>query len=216
MSGQYSQIIAEGYPVGTFWGFKNAGLDADGKIQYYNAAGAVVAESALVDADKTDLGNIQPDLTLGIGMNFTYGNFDLGVSGYGMFGQKALNATNMMLNDPNRLPAYNVPDDFLNSGITSSPKYSDYWIEDASFFRLQTLSVGYTFPLKSKSTKFRVYAMGENLFVITGYKGVDPEIGLNAQDGADQTGLAAPGIDKYNNYPRPTTFSVGLNFTFNN
>lgn len=216
MSGQYSQVIAEGYPVGTFWGFRNAGLDANGKIQYYNAAGNVVAESALVDADKTDLGNIQPDLTMGIGMNFTYGNFDLGVTGYGMFGQKALNATNMMLNDPTRLPSYNVPDDFLGSGITSSPKYSDYWIEDASFFRLQTLSLGYTMPLGFKNSKLRMYIMGENLFVITGYKGVDPEIGLNAQDGVDQTGLAAPGIDKYNNYPRPTTISVGLNFTLNN
>jgi TonB-linked SusC/RagA family outer membrane protein len=222
MSGQYSQIIAEGYPVGTFWGFKNAGLDSTGKIQYYNAAGQVVDESVLVDADKTDLGNIQPDLTLGLGMNFTYGNFDLGFSGYGMFGQKALNATNMMLNDPNRLPAFNVPDSFLSSGITSAPKYSDYWIEDASFFRLQTLTFGYTLPLKYKKSKFRMYVMGENLFVITGYKGVDPEIGLNAQDGIgqtgvmDKTGLAAPGIDRYNNYPRPTTISVGLNFTLNN
>ncbi|QGK73287.1 TonB-dependent receptor [Flavobacterium sp. SLB02] len=222
MSGQYSQIIAEGYPVGTFWGFKNAGLDADGKIQYYNAAGSIVAESALVDADKRDLGNIQPDLTMGIGMNFTYGNFDLGVTGYGMFGQKALNATNMMLNDPNRLPTFNVPDDFLNTGITSAPKYSDYWIEDASFFRLQTVSVGYTLPLKYKSSKLRIYLMGENLAVFTKYKGVDPEIGLNAQDGINQTGvmdltgLAAPGIDRFNNYPRPTTISVGLNFTLNN
>lgn len=216
MSGQYSQVIAEGCPVGTFWGFRNAGLDENGKIQYYNAAGNVVAESALVDADKTDLGNIQPDLTMGIGMNFTYGNFDLGITGYGMFGQKALNATNMMLNDPTRLPSYNVPDDFLGSGITSSPKYSDYWIEDASFFRLQTLSVGYTMPLGFKNSKLRMYIMGENLAVFTKYKGVDPEIGLNAQDGADQTGLAAPGIDKYNNYPRPTTISVGLNFTLNN
>lgn len=216
MSGQYSQVIAEGYPVGTFWGFRNAGLDENGKIQYYNAAGNVVAESALVDADKTDLGNIQPDLTMGIGMNFTYGNFDLGITGYGMFGQKVLNATNMMLNDPTRLPSYNVPDDFLGSGITSSPKYSDYWIEDASFFRLQTLSVGYTMPLGFKNSKLRMYIMGENLAVFTKYKGVDPEIGLNAQDGADQTGLAAPGIDKYNNYPRPTTISVGLNFTLNN
>lgn len=222
MSGQYSQIIAEGYPVGTFWGFKNAGLDSTGKIQYYNAAGQIVAENALVDADKTDLGNIQPDLTLGIGMNFTYGNFDLGISGYGMFGQKALNATNMMLNDPNRLPTFNVPDAFLGSGITSAPKYSDYWIEDASFFRLQTVSFGYTLPLKFKKSKLRMYVMGENLFVITGYKGVDPEIGLNAQDGINQTGvmdltgLAAPGIDRYNNYPRPTTISVGLNFTLNN
>lgn len=222
MSGQYSQIIAEGYPVGTFWGFRNAGLDANGKIQYYNAAGAIVDEAALVDADKTDLGNIQPDLTLGIGMNFTYKNFDLGISGYGMFGQKALNATNMMLSDPNRLPTYNVPDDFLGSGITSAPKYSDYWIEDASFFRLQTLSIGYTLPLNFKNSKLRMYIMGENLAVFTKYKGVDPEIGLNAQDGIgqtgvmDKTGLAAPGIDKYNNYPRPTTISVGLNFTLNN
>jgi len=222
MSGQYSQIIAEGYPVGTFWGFRNAGLDANGKIQYYNAAGDVVAENALVDADKTALGNIQPDLTLGIGMNFTYKNFDLGISGYGMFGQKALNATNMMLNDPNRLPTYNVPDDFLGSGITSAPKYSDYWIEDASFFRLQTLSIGYTLPLGFKNSKLRMYIMGENLAVFTKYKGVDPEIGLNAQDGInqtgviDQTGLAGPGIEKFNNYPRPTTISVGLNFTLNN
>ncbi|PTS98075.1 SusC/RagA family TonB-linked outer membrane protein, partial [Flavobacterium sp. HMWF030] len=106
--------------------------------------------------------------------------------------------------------------------ITSAPKYSDYWIEDASFFRLQTVSVGYTMPLKYKSSKLRIYLMGENLAVFTKYKGVDPEIGLNAQDGInqtgvlDQTGLAAPGIDRYNNYPRPTTISVGLNFTLNN
>lgn len=216
MSGQYSQVIAEGYPVGTFWGYESAGLGEDGKMLYYNAAGDKVLEGALVDADKRDLGNVQPDLTLGIGMNFTYGNFDLGISGYGMFGQKALNATNMMLNDPNRLPAFNVPDDFLNSGITSSPKYSSYWIEDASFFRLQTLSLGYTLPLKFKGSKLRMYIMGENLAVFTSYKGVDPEIGLNAQDGVDQTGLASPGIDRYNNYPRPTTISVGLNFTLNN
>ncbi|PKB16264.1 TonB-dependent receptor [Flavobacterium sp. 5] len=216
MSGQYSQIIAEGYPVGTFWGFKSAGLDENGAMLYYNAAGEKVLGDAVVDADKRDLGNIQPDLTLGIGMNFTYGNFDLGITGYGMFGQKALNATNMMLNDPSRLPAYNVPDDFLTSGITSAPKYSSYWIEDASFFRLQTLTIGYTLPINWKGSKLRVYMLGENLAVFTKYKGVDPEIGLNAQDGSDQTGLAAPGIDKYNNYPRPTTVSVGLNFTLNN
>ncbi|HSD08274.1 TonB-dependent receptor [Flavobacterium sp.] len=217
MSGQYSQIIAEGYPVGTFWGFKSAGLDSNGAMLYYNKAGDKVLADALSDTDdKRDLGNIQPDLTLGIGMNFTYGNFDLAISGYGMFGQKALNATNMMLNDPNRLPAYNVPDDFLNSGITSAPKYSSYWIEDASFFRLQTVSLGYNLPINWKAAKLRVYLLGENLAVFTNYKGVDPEIGLNAQDGTDQTGLAAPGIDRFNNYSRPTTVSVGLNFTLNN
>ncbi|WP_348797558.1 SusC/RagA family TonB-linked outer membrane protein [Flavobacterium adhaerens] len=217
MSGQYSQIIAEGYPVGTFWGFESAGLDENGAMLYYNKAGDKILADALNDEeDKRELGNVQPDFTLGIGMNFTYGNFDLGISGYGMFGQKALNATNMMLNDPNRLPTYNVPDDFLNSGLTSAPKYSSYWIEDASFFRLQTMTLGYTLPVNWKGAKLRMYLLGENLAVFTNYKGVDPEIGLNAQDGSDQTGLAAPGIDKYNNYPRPTTISIGLNFTLNN
>ena len=141
-------------------------------------------------------------------MNFTYHNFDFGFTGYGSFGQEVLNATNMMLYDPNRLPAYNVPDGFLGSGITSAPKFSSYWIEDASFFRLQTVSIGYTIPFKNKGSKLRLYVLGENLAVFTNYDGVDPEI--------DLTGLANPGIDRFNNYPRPTTISFGLNFTLTN
>jgi len=193
MSNQFSQIIAEGYPVGTFWGVESLGLDANGEF--------------ILGTEEKAIGNVQPDFTMGIGMNFTYGNFDAGWTGYGSFGQDVLNATNMMLYDPNRLPAYNVPDDFLNSGITSAPKFSSYWIEDGSFFRLQTVTVGYTVPFKRSGTKLRVYVLGENLAVLTSYKGVDPEINL--------TGLDSPGIDKFNNYPRPTTFSLGLNFTLN-
>jgi iron complex outermembrane receptor protein len=192
MSNQYSQIIAEGYPVGQFWGKEYKGLDENG--QYI-----------LGEEDKA-IGDVQPDLTMGIGMNFGYKNWDLGVTGYGMFGQDVLNATNMMLYTNNRLPAYNVPDDYLTSGIMSPPTYSSRWIEDASFFRLQTLTLGYTFALKD--SKLRLYATGQNLFVITNYKGVDPEV--------DNTGLANPGIDRFNNYPRPTTISFGLNFTLNN
>ncbi len=194
MSNQFSQIIAEGYPVGTFWGFENFGLDENGAF--------------ILGEEKTDIGNVQPDFTLGIAMNFTYGNFDLGITGYGMFGQDVLNATNMMLYAPNRLPSNNVPDDFLNSGITSPPTFSSYWIEDASFFRLQSVTIGYTIPFKNSDTKMRVYALGENLAVFTKYKGVDPEL--------DLTGLANPGIDRFNNYPRPTTISLGLNITLGN
>lgn len=193
MSNQFSQIIAEGYPVGTFWGVESMGLDANGEF--------------ILGTEEKAIGNVQPDFTLGVGMNFTYGNFDLGWTGYGSFGQDVLNATNMMLYDPNRLPAYNVPDDFLNSGITSAPKFSSYWIEDGSFFRLQTVTFGYTVPFKKAGTNLRVYVLGENLAVFTKYDGVDPEINL--------TGLDAPGIDKFNNYPRPTTVSLGLNFTLN-
>ncbi|MDG3581133.1 SusC/RagA family TonB-linked outer membrane protein [Galbibacter pacificus] len=194
MSNQFSQIIKEGYPVGTFWGYESSGLDENGAF--------------ILSEEKTDIGDIQPSLNVGIGMNFTYDSFDFSFSGYGMFGQDVLNATNMMLYDPNRLPAYNVPDDFLDSGITSDPTYSSYWVEDASFFRLQNVTFGYTVPMDKVFSKLRLYLMGENLAVFTGYNGVDPEV--------DMTGLADPGLDRFNNYPRPTTVSFGLNITLKN
>lgn len=200
MSNQFSQIIAEGYSVGTFYGKEYIGLDAEGK--------------QILSSEDKELGDVQPDFTLGIGMNFTYKNFDLGFTGYGMFGQDALNATEMMLSDPNRMPSYNIQDDFVGSDIKSAPAYSSYWIEDASFFRLQTATVGYTIPFQNSKSKLRLYLLGQNLLVITGYNGVDPEIPLVS--GTDTTGLANPGIDRFNNYPRPRTISFGLNFTLGN
>lgn len=191
MSNQYSQIIAEGYPVGTFWGKEFLGFDEDGQF--------------ILSEEEKAIGDVQPDFIMGLGMNFTYDKFDLGISGYGMFGQDVLNATAMMLNDPNRLPAYNVPDSYVGSGINSAPTYSSYWIEKASFFRLQNVTLGYTIPFENIGSKLRVYVMGENLAVFTNYDGTDPEVNL--------TGLANPGIDRFNNYPRPRTFSIGLNFT---
>lgn len=193
MSNQFSQVIKEGYAVGTFWGYECAGIDEEGKF--------------ILSDEKKDLGNIQPDLILGFGMSFSYKAFDASFLTTGMFGQKVLNATSMTLFDPNRLPAQNVPDDFLSSGITSDPTYSSCWVEDASFFRLQSLTIGYSFPVdKIGLSKLRAYVTGENLFVLTGYTGVDPEVSTD--------GLESPGIDKFNYYPRPTTISFGINLTF--
>ncbi|MFT3794037.1 SusC/RagA family TonB-linked outer membrane protein [Flavobacterium sp.] len=194
MSNQFSQIIAEGYAVGTFWGKEYVGLDENGDY--------------ILSSEDKAIGDVQPDFTMGVGMNFTYKNFDLGITGYGIFGQDVLNATNMMLSDSNRMPAYNIPDDYIYNDVKAAPKYSSYWIEDASFFRLQTVSVGYTIPFKENKSSLRIYALGQNLAVFTDYSGVDPEIEL--------TGLASPGIDRFNNYPRPRTFSLGLNLTIGN
>lgn len=195
MSNQYAQVIREGYPAGAFWGPKCSGLDEEGKFILEN------------DGESQYLGNVQPKLSLGFSTSLSYKRFDLEVSAYGMFGQKVLNATAMSLNDPSRLPAQNVPDDFLSSGITSDPAYSDYWIENASFLRLQTLTLGYTINTKNIGIgRCRIYVTGENLFVISGYDGVDPEVSTD--------GLDAPGIDMFNYYPRPRTFSFGLNVSF--
>ncbi|WP_010416917.1 SusC/RagA family TonB-linked outer membrane protein [Anaerophaga thermohalophila] len=193
MSNQFSQIIKEGYPVGTFWGYKCSGLDENGAF--------------ILGEEKTELGNAQPKLNLGFGMSFTYKKFDASFSTYGMFGQKVLNATAMSMNDPNRLPAQNVPDDFLKSGITSDPTFSDYWIENASFLRLQTATLGYSLPVETLGfSNARIYVTGENLFVITGYSGVDPEVNIG--------GLESPGIDMFNYYPKPRTISFGVNISF--
>jgi len=204
MSNTFSQIIGEGYPVGTFWGREYVGLNDKGEF--------------ILSEEEKEIGNAQPDFTAGIGMNFAYKNFDLGFTGYGIFGQDVLNATAMMLNDPNRMPSYNIQDSFVGSPIKSAPAYSSYWIEDASFFRLQTATIGYTIPFKESKAKLRVFVLGQNLFVITGYSGVDPEIN-NTANAADTPGFSdrlSPGIDRFNNYPRPRTISLGLNFTLGN
>lgn len=206
LSGVYAQIIKEGYPVGAFYGPKCLGLDEEGKyVLNTDAEGNPVNEY---------LGSAQPKWNLGFAMNATYKDFDLSVATYGMFGQKVLNATYMSMYDPTRLPAQNVPDDFLTSGIKSDPVFSDYWVEDGSFFRLQSVTLGYTFNYFKKwgLNKVRLYVTGENLFNITGYSGVDPEVSTELVNSNGEIG--SPGIDRYNIYPRPRTVSFGLNVAF--
>lgn len=202
MSGMYSQIIKEGYPSGAFYGPKCSGIDSDGNyIINRDEDGKPINEY---------LGSAQPKFNLGFGMNLTYRDFDFSFAGYGMFGQKVLNATRMAMFDPTRLPAQNVPDDFLESGIKSDPIFSSYFVENGSFFRLQSVTLGYTLPGVKKIglEKIRFYLTGENLFCITGYSGIDPEVSL------PDNVLEGPGIDRFNSYPRPRTFSLGVNISF--
>lgn len=207
LSNVFSQILKESYPVGTFYGPRFEGLDENGKFILAN------------NGEPEILGDVQPDLTLGLAFDFTYRNFDLNISAYGMFGQKVLNAQAMNISYAGRAPSYNVLDSYLKSGINDNVTYSSYWIENASFLRLQGITLGYTFPSsflkKIGINKLRCYITGENLFVITGYNGIDPEISID--------GLATPGIDKsistssadnVNYYPRPRTFSLGVNISF--
>ncbi len=209
LSGIYSQTIREGYPAGTFWGAKCKGIDEKGNY--------ILDDN---DGKGYDLGSAMPKWNLGISLNATYKNFDLTVSGYGMFGQKVLNATRLELFDPSRLPAQNTLDDFLSSGIKGDPMFSDYFIENGSFFRLQSITLGYTILSLKKIgiERLRFYATIENLFCITGYKGVDPEIYI------PDNVLNGPGIDRLiidnstgdgaTYSPRPRTLSIGVNFAF--
>jgi iron complex outermembrane receptor protein len=205
----YTQILKEGYPVGLFYGPKCSGIDENGHYIFNN-------RDENGNPVKEYLGSAQPKLNVGFAMDFSYRDFDLGVATYGMFGQKILNAQQMQLAVPGRIPGTNITDDFAKSGITESPVFSDYWIEKGDFFRLQSLTLGYTVPVKNEwFSKIRLYVTGENLFVLTHYTGLDPEVNID--------GLKSPGIDKSIGssdngdnyfYPRPRTFSFGINLTF--
>jgi iron complex outermembrane receptor protein len=100
-----------------------------------------------------------------------------------------------------------VTDSFLESGIQSDPLYSSYWIQDASFFRLQSATLGYNFPINVIGiNSINCYITGENLFVLTKYEGIDPEVSID--------GLASPGIDMLNYYPKARTIMLGLKVNF--
>jgi len=195
MSGKFSQVIKTGYAVGTFVGPKCTGLDSLGKF--------ILADNGANQV----LGDVQPKLSFGFGTNLSYKNIDLEISTYGMLGQKVLNCTAMELSNPKRLPTNNTTDLIYKTGITSSMTYSSYWVEDASFLRIQSVSLGYTLKApKIGLEKVRFYVTGENLFVFTNYTGVDPEVSID--------GLDTPGMDWFNAYPRPRTFSFGINVSF--
>ncbi len=177
------------------------------------------------ERDKTEIGNPHPDLTLGFSLNFEYKGFDLAVTTYGAFGGQNIrsyrkftdgqyeNYTTEVYNywhgegTSNKYPRL-IPG---NSGVNFQ-QVSDIYIENADYFRMQNLTVGYDFKKLWKNCPFpqlRVYFTAQNLFTITGYKGMDPEIGSNGGSSDDW----ALGVD-LGYYPTPRTYMVGVNIKF--
>lgn len=204
MSDIYSQVVKEGYPAGAFWGPHCTGIDENGKYILEKDENGEVKEGYL--------GSAMPKWNLGVSLSTTWKNLDASVAVYGMFGQKVLNVSRMVMYDPTRFPAQNTLDDFMKSGITDNPTFSDYFVEDGDFFRLQSITLGYSLPSsvvdKLGLSRLRFYVTSENLFCITGYKGLDPEVSV------PDNVLDSPGIDFFNSYPRPRTFSFGINVGF--
>jgi iron complex outermembrane receptor protein len=207
-----TQVLAEGYPVGTFIGLENGGI-VDGKFDVLRDNNGRPLTTYTQDSVYKNLGNAQPSFTMGLGLNVSWRNIDFAVSGYGMFGQKVLNAAAAEMSGYNWVNGgYNISRKYAESGATKEANqvWSDFWLENASYFRLQNVTLGYTLP-KNLSTKvgierLRIYVMAENLLTLTGYTGLDPEVSID--------GLSAPGIDKGNIYPMPRTISFGLNIGF--
>jgi TonB-dependent starch-binding outer membrane protein SusC len=205
-SDNWSQILEAGHPIGTFDIWHYMGKNANGVSIYKSAQGDTT--SSPTTADFRLAGNAQPQLLMGWNNTFKYQRFDLNFFFRAVTGARILNATLASLNNVLSAKTQNIPTFSLAESFNdiNAPYISDRFLENGSYLRLDNATLGYTFRLNTKAvSQFRIYGSANNLFVLTGYKGVDPEITI---------GGLTPGIDNNNFYPKTRSFLFGVNMIF--
>ncbi|AGA78857.1 SusC/RagA family TonB-linked outer membrane protein [Echinicola vietnamensis] len=202
----FSQIIKPGLPLGTFYGRQFTGLDENGMETYLD-------EDGEDGADLVVIGNANPDFIYGMTHRFMWNNFDASLTLRGVVGNDVLNNTAAEFSYTNSTPGINILESSLSSGVSrdQTAQFSSRWLEDGSYLRLDNINIGYNFDVSELGflKRARLYVTGQNLFVLTGYSGYDPEVRTNTNGG----GNAAIGID-YLAYPRPRVFMLGGSFSF--
>ncbi len=244
----YMARFEEGEPIGYFWGYKTAGpiqnaadlaaytaslKDGDaanslqgsdlkvGDLKFVDVNG----DGIITAADKTNLGDPNPDVTMGITLGANYKGFDLNITGYAALGQQVARSYRKFTDGEYENYTTEVFDYWVGEGTSDKfpllatmnrgvnwQSISDLYIEDAGYFRLQNLTLGYDFNKIWKQSPFqqlRLYVAAQNLFTITKYKGMDPENGM-ALNGNEPW---VTGVD-VGNYPQPRTYMVGVNIKF--
>lgn len=199
--------LDEGGKVGNFYGKEFSRFDEDGKWLFVKADGTEGYAGDMAPEDLKILGNGVPKYMASLSNSIQYKNWDFTVFFRGKFGYKILNTQDLYFGNQAWLP-----NNLLESAITKNadlkdnPQYSDYYLENGSFVKLDNVTIGYSFNFVGKAVKnLRLYATGRNILTMTGYSGLDPEL----QD----TGFTT-GIDNRGFYPRTNTYTVGLNVTF--
>ena len=211
----YTQRVMEGEPLGTFYLYEYAGTGTEGKATYYvrdengNKTGETTSSPEY--KDRYIAGNAQPKLNLGWNNTLSFKNWTATLFFTGVFGNKIYNGSRAHYTAPdffaggkNVLKEF-ITDRAVTDNLSNIP--SDRFLEKGDYFRLQTLSIGYTFnKLGDWLQSLQIYATCNNVFTITGYKGLDPEVRM---DGID------PGVDyRWSTYPHTRTFMAGLRVNF--
>ncbi len=217
LSNQRAQLIYDDQPLYAFYLPEFLGFDDAGNGTYADLNGdGEDTSSGIVgpgNGDRDFFGDPNPDMNIGIRTSVTMGNLDISLYGYGLYGHQVFDNTALALFNRAALNGgANVDDRVLGSGqgAGDSPKPSTLFLEDADFFRLANLTVGYNIPTSADWLKsIRVYATGQNLFLLTDYNGFDPEVNKNK----NIDDVPSFGID-YSTYPRATSFTFGANFVF--
>jgi TonB-dependent starch-binding outer membrane protein SusC len=202
----WTQTVEPDYELGTWFMPEYAGLSADGKFLFYTETGGVTRN--LENAERRVVGSAQPDFELGWSNYITFmKSFDFSFTVRGVYGYDIFNTTRLIFGNPIFLPDRNVLASALEEyerGLRDNPKLSSYYLEDGSFIRLDNISLGYNFTNVAGFKKIRIYAASNNVFTLTNYTGIDPEITFSGR---------SFGLDQYNVYPKTRTVTVGLNVT---
>lgn len=241
----YVSLVEVGHPIGYFSGMSHSGIwQNQQQIEDARAAGKAVLPNAQpgdfiwddydgngqieYDNDRHEIGDPNPDWTLGINLGFTWKGLDFSLAGSGAFGMQAMQCyrtallANQYLNYTAEIldrwhgegTSNSVPR--LSVGGENNQWVSTYYMQNADYFKLQNITIGYDFARQFKTPfqQLRLYVQAQNLCTITKYKGVDPEIGSNG--GIDYNGSSAGwirGIDT-GLYPSARTFVVGVTVKF--
>ena len=200
-NGQTTYILEEGKPIGTYYGLKYRGFNSVGKWVFEDRD----EDGAYSDKDYTYLGNGLPKWYFNLASTLTWKDFDFSFQLRGAAGFKVLNTKRIYYENSVSLP-FNLLKSALGRPLNDAATFSDYYLEKGNYLKLDNITVGYTFDLSQLKyvSNARIYATATNLLTITGYTGVDPEVG---------TGLT-PGFDDSGYYPRSTTLMLGLNIKF--
>lgn len=232
-----TSVLRAGAPFGAFYGFDMIGIyqsedDISNSPSYGGArvGGPKFADingDDMIDGnDRTIIGNPHPDFIYSLNLGASYKRFDISMFFNGSQGNDLFDLTRQYTDfyafpgsvstrtlnawSPSN-PGSKIPSAYANAP-TIERQSSSYYVQDGSFFRMKNLQIGYTLPanrmLQGRVSNLRIYASATNLFTITGYSGMDPEV---SQYGA--TGFTGPGVDM-GVYPVPRQYLLGLSVTF--
>lgn len=200
--------VEEGKPMGQIIGWKYMGIDADGNYIIED----IDKNGIINELDVSVIGRGLPKGEIGWFNSFRYKQFDFSFFLRGVYGHDLVNLNRTMFEQISRISSYNlVNTKFFDATYKGPAAYNSYYLESASFIKLDNFSIGYDFKLPARSviSSFRAYLSGQNLFYITDYSGVDPEPRYT-----NEGNVLAPGVEPRNSWVTTKSFTFGINLSF--
>jgi len=206
--------VEEGGEIGNFWTYESIDIDDAGHWIILGNDGTPKPIAQASAEDKRITGNGLPKYYLSWNNTLTFKNFDLDINMRGAFDYQIMNESRIFYETPANLSRGNILKSAYHNVYGKRPLYDmedykmlSYYIENGDFWKIDNVTLGYNVVFKSSSLikEMRLYASGLNMLVITGYKGIDPEVNIS--------GLA-PGVDYRDRYPATRSFALGVNINF--